>query len=156
MKSSAWSSFQSALPPEARAGGERDDDEPPAVTIPEKPVSGKRFIEKSQYSCGVYDWSVSGCGCFGSVRGQFGEPCPDPNCPTCKGTGDGPVVPDLVAEGLTEADARLLAFGGEAMRSAYELTITIMGEVDHRRNGNVVKAAEDLFHQLTDAIREKS
>jgi hypothetical protein len=91
---------------------EPDDPGPPPRTLPEKPVPGERFIEAERRDrWAVCDWYHEPCVCVGRVRGEHGEPYPDPACPECKGTGDGVLVPELIAEDLAEEDARMLAFG---------------------------------------------
>ncbi len=96
MKSGSWSAYQSALPPEARAGGEPDDD-PPRRTIPETVVPEQRYAQAAPHGrWDVYDWVWDG------------EP------------EQSALVPEMVCADLSEFDARLLV-AGVAMLDVLEL-----------------------------------
>lgn len=83
-----------------------------ADTIPATPVVGRRFARFSVPLWDVYDWATLDCpACLGLRGGEPGSPC----CPECRGTGAGPVVPVLAAQGLGEGDARLLVYGPEML-----------------------------------------
>jgi hypothetical protein len=90
---------------------ERDDDAS-GPTIPEKPAPGERFMEKGP--CGiwaVFDWEAACSRCGGCGVDRPGSNCPcDPS--------DQVFEPYEVAGGLSEADARLLAFGARDLAEA--------------------------------------
>lgn len=128
MNPGSWSSFQSALPPEARAGGEPDDD-PPAVTVPAVPTPNKRYMQRvTPWSWDVYSWQTRACNCLGTTRAEHGEPLPDPACKVCGGTGDdGCPEPFREVCDLDEADARLLVFGWDLFHAATAVIEAVAG-----------------------------
>lgn len=133
MKSGSWASYQSALPVEARAGGEPDD-EPLPTTIPASPVPGERFVEvHGRFRFAVMDWERDLCLCIGH-RDEHGAPEPDPACTVCRGTGSAGLIPSFVADVDNEQDARLLAFGGRVLREIVSNAVRV-------GNGYVVPAA---------------
>jgi len=140
MKSGSWASFQSALPTEARAGGEPDD-EPPTETWPKEIKPGRRYMAKmSPWRWDVYGWEAEGCNCIGSTRGEVGEPLPRPDCPACKGTGDdGCLVPVRIATDLIRQDALLLVHGDDmldALHIAALWTQPVPGDCDEKREAH--------------------
>lgn len=86
-----------------------NDDGPPLVTIPDAPKPGERYMVKEPYAdrWGVYERLVEPCDC--------GAP-PHPACVVCGGKGEWLAGEDIAC-GLSEADARLLAFGGELIKA---------------------------------------
>lgn len=102
--------------------GEPDDD-PPVRTIPEKVEPGRRFMEAdTPHRWSVYDWSASACHCIYMVTGEYDVPVASQFCPDCKGMGEGPLEPELVACDLCESDARILAFGPDLLAACEPAT----------------------------------
>lgn len=114
MKSGSWSSHQSALPPEARAGGEPDDAEK-RRTIPEVVVPGQRYLEADMtpFRWSVVDWQEEECpSCRGVgkiLKQDTGEP--DRTCLDCQGRRTVGMSPYVLCSDLLESDARQLVFG---------------------------------------------
>lgn len=99
-----------------------DSDNP--VTLPSPPIEGRRFAEAQRFGrWDVYDWVEVECpACMGVGRileKDSGEP--ERKCLDCRGTGIDHQEPDLVVAGVSEADARLLVFGGDLLAALEEL-----------------------------------
>ncbi len=102
--------------------GEERDDYPPPRTIPDTATPGERFMEAAPHGrFDVYDWCSEECGCVDAGM-------PSPSCPGCKGTGNGPDYPEVIAYDLREEDARLLAFGGGLLAACEALLSEIDGD----------------------------
>lgn len=117
------------LPPDlAGSFGEPDDDAPPRRTVPETVTPGERYMEQHGCLWSVFNWAGVTCPCYGRHPGEEGVRA-DPSCGICGGTGESHLEPGEVAGGLTEADARLLCFGGELL-AACEAIVRGWGHQD--------------------------
>jgi hypothetical protein len=78
------------------------------------PAAGERWVEPKRGQWSVYEWNRKRCRCYGAAS-QHGEPEADPTCEKCSGTGWDGLFPAQITDRLSEADARLLAYGGAAV-----------------------------------------
>jgi hypothetical protein len=146
MNSGSWASYQAALPHEARAGGERDDEPTKSQTIPEKVTPEHRYAVKVGHTWDVFDWIDEGCECLGRTVGDDGYPQPDKSCRACNGTGKGGLVPDLVAAGVFEGDARLLVFGGDLLAACKAALVDLV-------TVTALTGSQDAGQPTIDALR---
>jgi hypothetical protein len=112
-----------------------NDDGPPPKTIPEKPRPGERFMQKAPYSWDVIGWETEACDCYDGREAKK-------DCPMCKGTGEGNLIPVRIAADLSEGDARLLAFGEHLVCLAEEAVLRVQ------------QAPNNLAVELTKALAE--
>jgi hypothetical protein len=123
-------------------GKEPDDHEdllPP--TVPEKPVRGERYMRRLAFGWTVFGWWNPSC----EACCELG-PAERKACPACRGTGDGPPEPDALARELTEEDARLLAFGRQAVAALAAAPIPRLGETLDEFRGRYSKWYREARH----------